>query len=708
VIAVGDFDDLGEVEREIRARFADLKGPPGPRARVDAGVPKADGTRVSIDTDRELPATVVSVYNVLPHRSETSARDYRRIVVEQIYQSILNERFGAIARRPDAPFVVAFAGVQSQTREIDAFARLAQAKPGQAAAALESLFTEAVRVERHGVTQTELDRARAILARFYEQGEAEEATSDSRNFTEELTRHFFEGELMIGRKAEKELALRYLPTLTLAELNTLAKSYGGADNRVILIAGPDASKAPPLPTRDQVLAIVDEVGRRSIDPWQDKTPTAKLMAQAPAPGKITRESKLDAINVTDWTLSNGVRVILKPTDYQADQVDLVGSSPGGLATASDKEFPHARFAEDIAQLGGAGELDAEELQKVLAGKHATVSTSIGDTTESVDASASARDLETMFQLVHLAMTRPRKDDRAIAVWRGNVTAQLADRMRVPEVQFAMESQAVLYRGHPRRKPVVPADVEAVNADRALAFYKDRFGDATDFLFVIVGAFDVAQVRPLVETYLASLPARGRREKEKDVGIRKARGVVKRTWKLGQEPRARVQVLFHGDESWTRDKDRDMSILGRVLSIRLREVLREDKGGVYGVGAGGSLARAPHPERGFSISFGCDPARVDELVGATFDEIAQVQRAGIGEDYLEKIKQTFTRERETQLRDNGFWVGWLTTAYTHRDDPTLVLDPSKITARMTSDNVKAAARRFLDKKQYYEPILLPAN
>jgi len=266
----------------------------------------------------------------------------------------------------------------------------------------------------------------------------------------------------------------------------------------------------------------------------------------------------------------------------------------------------------------------------------------------------------------------------------------------------------LYQHHPRRKPAEPADIEKANADKALAFYKDRFGDATDFTFVIVGAFDPDQLKPLVETYLASLPGKGRKEKEKDIGIRKVRGVVKQTWNLGQEPKAHVHLLFHGDETWNRDKDRDMFILGQVLSIRLREVLREDKGGVYGVGVGGSIARAPHQERNFSVSFGCDPARVDELVKATFDEIAQLQHNGIGADYLEKVKQTFTRERETQLRNNGFWIGWLSSAYTYHDDPTLVLDPSKMIARMTSDNVKAAARRYLDAKQYFEPVLLPAK
>jgi zinc protease len=306
------------------------------------------------------------------------------------------------------------------------------------------------------------------------------------------------------------------------------------------------------------------------------------------------------------------------------------------------------------------------------------------------------------------MTAPRKDERAISVWRTNLADQLANRLRIPEVQFQLQSQAKLYKNDPRHKPPEPADVAKVNADKALAFYKDRFGDATDFTFVIVGAFDPAQLRPLVETYLASLPAKGRKEKEKDLGVRKVPGVVKQELHLGQEPKARVQLLFHGDEAWTRDKDRDLYILDQVLSIRLREVLREDKGGVYGVGVGGFLARAPHQERSFSISFGCDPARVDELVKATVDEIAQLQRDGIAGDYLEKIKQTFTREREVELRSNGFWIGWLTSAYTYGDDPTLVLDPSKMIGRMTSDNVKAAAKRYLDARQYFEPVMLPAN
>jgi zinc protease len=183
--------------------------------------------------------------------------------------------------------------------------------------------------------------------------------------------------------------------------------------------------------------------------------------------------------------------------------------------------------------------------------------------------------------------------------------------------------------------------------------------------------------------------------------------VKKTWTIGQEPKARVSIMFHGDEAWARDKDRDMFLLGQVLSIRLREVLREDMGGVYGVGAGGEISRGPHQQRDFTISFGCAPENVDKLIKATFDEIAAVAKNGIGDEYLEKVKQGFLREREIQLRSNEFWSGWLANSVRYHDDPTIILDPTGMTKRATSANIAAAAKRYLDARQYYQSVLLPA-
>ncbi len=702
VIAVGDFDPVA-MEKEIQARFGDLVNPASERKRIHGEVPKADGTRVSIETDKEMPGLVVSVYNELPHRSESSKKDYRRIIAEQVYTTILNERLASLGRKAESPYAQAGAGAESITREIDAFVRTAQAKDGKLEDTLRSLFTEVVRVEKHGFTQTELDRARANLLRFYEQAAAEEGTAESTQYTDEITRNFFENELMIGRVAERNFSTAMLPTITVDELNTLAKTYGGAENRVILIAGPDGAK---LPDKARVLAIIDEVAKADLAPWEDKTSTAKLMTTPPAPGKVVKETKNDKLGTTEWTLSNGVVVIVKPTDFEADSVIAVAQSPGGEAMAKDKDWMSDHLAEQVAELGGVGDFDAESLEKMLAGKHVTVGTSIGDTMEGVAATASAKDIETMFQLIYLKMTAPRKDAAQFKVLVANAGEALTNQLRVPEVQYQRQSQMVLFQNNLRRKPIDPEDLSKIDIDKALAFYKDRFGDASDFTFVIVGVVDLATLKPLVETYLASLPAKGRKEVEKDQKIRLVPGVVKKTWNIGQEPKARVQITFHADEAWARDKDRDMYILSQVLAIRLREVLREDMGGVYGVSAAGEILRGPHQQRDLTISFGCAPENVDKLIAATFDEIAAIQKKGIGDDYLEKVKQAFVREREVQLKSNDFWSGWLANAARYHDDATIIFDPTGMTKRATSANVQAAAKRYADKSQYYQSVLLP--
>ena len=705
VIAVGDVDPA-QIEKEITAKFGDLKRADKPRPRIHGEVPKADGTRVSIVTDKELPFSLVMVANMFAHRPESSEKDFRRIVAEQLYGAIINERLASVARRPDAPFAGAQVGVQSDTREIDQFARTAQAKGGKEEDTVRALFTEVLRIEKHGFTQTELDRARTNIRRGVEANADAEATSDSSDYTAEITRNYFEGEFMIGRGAERDFTLKFLPQITVQELNDLAKSFGGEENRVVILAGPEGK---PLPSEKRVLEIVKEVEKTKIDPWEDRTVQTTLISpgKQPKPGKVTKEKTIDSLGVTEWTLSNGATVVLKPTDFEADAIALSGDSPGGLATASAKQWPSARFADDVVALGGAGELDEEALRMALAGKRVSVAASIGETTESVDGNASARDTETMFQLVYLHMTAPRKDEEAFGVWKKNLAEQLTNRLVVPEVQYAIQSQEILFKGNPRRKAPTAADVDKVNIDEALAFYKNRFGDATDFTFTIVGKFEVAKIKPLVETYLASLPAKGRREKEKDPGVRRIGGVVKKSWNLGSEPKARVSVVFHGEEKWSRDKERDMFILSSVASIRLREILREDMGGVYGVGAGGQLSRPPREERSFALQFGCAPDAVDKLIKASFDEFTALATNGIGADYLDKTKQTYLRERETSMKTNGFWIDWLASSYRYKEDPTIVLDPTKVTARMTSDNVKAAAKRYIDMKQYYQAVLLPA-
>ena len=706
VMVVGDFADAAAIERQIVAKFGDLARPGTPRPRPVGTAPPATGTRIAIESDRELPIAVVGVGNLIANRSRATASDFRRTVAEQLYQLMLNERLQSIAHRSDAPFALAGIGIQNVTRSVDVFARFAVVKNDDPEAALRSLVGEVQRVERHGFVQSELERARAIVARNLEQSVTTAATRNSRELTTEIVRNFLSGEFLIGPEAERDLGLAALPGITLGELGKLANGFGGVENRVIVLAGPDGK---PQPAKPRMVAVVDDIARAPSEPWRDVAVAIELMKPPAWPGSVTKQSTIDKLGVTEWTLSNGVRVIVKPTDFENDAVTIAGRSPGGLATASAREFADARFADDVAAAGGVGELDSDSLDKALAGKRVSVTAGIGEVTDAIDASGSARDVETMLQLIHLRMTAPRRDEQAFAVWKTNLVESLANLDRSPEAQFAKRSSEVLWRRDPRHRAPEPADVKQVDLDKALAFYRERFRDGSDFTFVIVGAVDLARLRPLVEAYLGSLPGAGRKETERDAGARRVPGVVKQTWKLGQDQaKARVRLVFHGDERWTRDGERDAFILGQVVAIRLREVLREDLGGVYGVGVKSSLARSPRQDREVAIEFGCAPDAVDKLVAAAFAELAAIAKSGIAASYLDKVKQAFVRERETAMRTNGFWVDWLARSARFGDDPAIVLDPDPVVARMTSDHVKATATRHLDRKRVFQAVMVPAD
>ncbi len=708
VIAVGDFADVAAIEKEIIAKFGDIPKPTSPRPRTPAGVPAPSGTRIAIETDKELPLTLVGIANLVGHRPSSSSTDHRRILTELLYQQMINERLQSIGRRPDASFANAGVGIiDNIVREVDVFARFALVKGDETEGALRSMFAEVSRVEKHGFAQSELDRARTVATRNVEQAAVEAPTRDGKDFTDELVRNFLKGEYVIGPDAERDLSLKVLPTITLAEVNAVAKGFGGAENRVIVIAGPEGK---PLPDKAKVLKIIDDVGKDALEAWKDATVDAKLMDEPAWPGTVSKETKIDKLGVTEWTLANGVRVIVKPTDYEKDAVTIHGVSPGGLNTASAKDFLNAEVADEIVGQSGVGQFDAESLGKMLAGKRISVGTEIDETSESIEGNGSARDLETMLQLIHLKMSNPRKDEQAFNVWKTNTIDSLTKQAASPDFQFQKRVQETLWQKHPRHRFPEPADIKAIDLDKALAFYRGRFSNAADFTFVIVGAVELDKLKPLVEAYLGSLPSKKTaKEKETDNGAKRVAGVSKQSWNLGQDQeKARVQILMHGDEAWSRDKERDMFILSSIAAIRLREVLREDLGGVYGVGANGHLSRSPKQERMFNIGFGCAPGAVDKLINAAFAELDAIAKNGIDKSYLEKVRQNFIRDREVSMKTNRYWIDWLARAAWYGDDPLIVLDSKPVLDRMTSDNVKAAAVKYLDRKKLFQAVMLPGK
>lgn len=709
VVAVGDFDPR-VIRGEIEKRFAGLENPAKPRPRAVIDVPSHPETLVSIETDPEMPRTSVAIYHKMARRPEGTAGDYRRYIAERLYHSMLNARYDELRRKPDSPFLFAFSGTSAISRSADGFIQRAAVKQGKIDACIDALITEVTRVERHGFTKGELERARKQLLRSYQQYAAEKDKANSREYASEILRHYFTDEAMPGRDAELALVEEFLPTFTLEELNQLTRSWvskknGVVRDRVVLVSGPDKA---PMPTRSAILATIDAADGKDIAPYEDNSESRPLLAadKKPRPGAIVERKTIAELGVTWWQLSNGVEVVLKPTDFKNDEVLLTGFSPGGHSLVKDADYQSARYATSLATESGVGEFSAVDLRKTLAGKVVRLSPYIRELEEGVRGSASPDDLETLFQLVHLRFTAPRKDAEAFQAWSARTREFIANRRLRPESVFFEDMTAFMAKNHLRRRPSTTETLAEVDPDKALEIYRERFGDADDFTFVLVGNFDLAAVEGLATTYLASLPGEKGAEKWRDVGVRRPKGVRRFTVEKGAEPKSSVQLTFHGARKWSPDNANDLRMLIEVLRIRLREVMREDMGGVYGVRVSGGISRRPIQESTVRVSFSCAPDNVDSLVQAVFTEAAAIQKRGIAAEYIDKIKKIRVRTHETDLRRNGFWLRQLATAYRYQRDPREILDHQKMVDKVSSKRVRSAARSYLRKKQYVLGVLQP--
>jgi zinc protease len=708
VLAVGDFDP-GELEQAITVRFGDLVEPAQPRTRAPVPVPHDHELAVTIATDREMPLTRVAIIDKLDHRNNATRGDFRRYLVERLYHAMLNARLAELAQDPAAPVTGAGSSTSALTRTCDGFSRGAGAKDGRVGDALALLFREIARVEKFGFLPGELDRARGEMIARFETDAREWDKAPLRGIVEELVRHFLDGESMPGRSAELDMARALVPGVALDELNHLARTWGGARGRVITIGAPAGAR---LPSEAEVRAIAAAAATAPVEPWQDtaSAPDAvhALLAHPPAPGKVVATAHDAAADATVWTLGNGVRVIVKPTAFQNDEVSFLGWQLGGTSLVPDKDFVHARFASEIASASGAGELDAIALRKLLAGKLANVNVFVGELGENLFGSARPADLETALQLLYLRLTTARRDERAFAAWKERQRDFLQHKTSLPDIAFAEEMLAVTSGNHPRRRPTTVEMLDQVDLGRALAIYRDRLADLGGLSVVFVGNVDLTTLQPLVETYLGSLPGAGRKTHWKDIGIRYPAGRVTKTVVAGSEPRSRVQLEMSAPARWSLDAERDAQILSRVLQIRLREVMREDMGGVYGVSVNAFLSREPTQRRHLEISFGCDPANIDALEAAALAEIRAIAKSGIGADYLTKVTEQIRREHEVNLKSNAWWRGRLRSAYYYRDDFARSNDLDAALQRATSANVKASAARFLDENHLIAGILRPAD
>ena len=709
VILVGDVD-VTAMEEKIIEHFSDLPTPETPRPRLTYNVPDHTETRYLIFTDPEFPFTTAEVNFKQPSTELVTVADYRDVLSGHLFSGMLNFRLQEIAREAESPFLGASVGWGPLVRGVNTFNVSTQIQD-DVLSGLDAVLTEVERVRRHGFTESELARAKSEILKDYQLQFNDRDNIPSGALAHEYSRNFLENEAIPGIAYEYQLVSQLLPLITPTEVNRQADQYVGLKNRTVLVAGPERD-ADSLPNEEELTAVIDAVQVKQVDPYEDIEVADALMTAIPEAAEIISQQVDTTFNITDLTLANGVRVLLKPTDFREEEIMFFATSPGGSSLVSDEDFFEADMISNIVSESGIGDVSYAALQRMLADKWVWVGPFVGPLEEGFNGSSEQDSVETLFQLVYLYSTAPRADVNAFATLKDNITEYLRNRDLDPYSTFYDAITEARYGKSVRQSLPSLEDIHTLDLGRGLAIYQERFADFSDFTFIFVGNFDVEQMTEWSQIYLGNLPSLNRTETWKDVAPDPPTGIVEVPVYHGQEDQSLTQLLFTGPADQTSENRLHLRMLEGILNILMREELREERGGVYASGASAGLLPNPDSLYEISFSFGSDPKRVEELVDVLFGLIEGLQTDGPRDDLLEKVQEQILRQREEELEQNYFWHMVL-EAYATRADVNLAdaLDLERVKSRVeavTAADIQATAIEFLPLDRYIIGTLYPED
>ncbi len=707
VIVVGDID-LDETEKKIKSQFSKIKPTKNPRKKVSAAIPPHNDTKVSIQSDKETMFAQVRIMHKKPVEKFTTLGDYRRRLMYSLHSGMLGQRLSELTEKAKPPFVNAFFGYGGLQRTIDAYSGSVLIKDGNFLGGLKALLIEGKRARKHGFTQGELDRYKKVLLNRYKRSYNERNKTNSRNYAGEYVAHYLTGDPAPGIEFEYDFVKKYLPGITLNEINQLSKKWMTKDNRVVTVSAPEKDGVK-IPTEAEIRKVLKEVAFSPVKPYQDKAVSANLMEKMPKPGKVVSSKTFAKSGVTELTLSNGVKVRLKPSKFKDDQILFDGFSMGGTSLVNDDDYWSARNATGIVSASGVGKFKAMDIRKMMAGKTVRVGPYLRNLSEGISGSTTPNDLETALQMTYLYFTDIRRDETAFKAMIAKNKSFMTNIKANPNFYFQEQVAKILSNNNPRTKFFLSDEEYAkIDLDKALKIYKERFADASDFKFTFVGNFEVDKIKPLLEKYLGSLPTTNRKETYRDLGVRPPKGMIDKKFYKGKAPRSQVNLIFTGKTKYSAKDERLLKAVAEALSIKLIEKLREEKGGVYGAGAFASMDKIPYDSYSAQVSFPCAPENVNDLVAATLTEIKKIQKNGVTDKDLKKVKAQQKRTMETRMENNRYWLNALRSSQMYDRDPEKIVDYQKGIDALTSKDMQRVAKKYLDTKNYLKLVLYPES
>ncbi|TCC99726.1 insulinase family protein [Pedobacter hiemivivus] len=713
IIVVGDVD-VKDVVKRIEHLFSDLKNPEPSKPRPVYDIELSGKNQFLAITDKEAQGTLMQVMIKYPHKKLQSHLDYLDYIKRNIFNQVLALRFRSVSQKNAGNYLAASAGLTSVTANVDAFNASLSARPGELEKGFAAFWSELAKIKAQGFTEAEITAAKSQYLASIQASLAERDKKQSAQYANEYVRHFLHGEASPGIPKEAELIEAYLPTISLGHLNQMAQQHIVDSNRDVILIAPESAKST-LPDEatvnawfskyEQVAGSGDDTDAQKLIKKLAKMP---LIASPPVKGKVISSTEIKELKITELKLSNGVRVILKPTTFKNDEIIFNAYSPGGTSIYPDVDYQSATNAAPLVTSGGLGDFSAEMLIQKLTGKSASVSPYIGERTEGISGYSNTHELETALQLIHLYFTEPRKDTAAFNAIMSRTRASLANPVLTPEKMFGDTLSAVLSNYSVRRKSAGLAELEQLSLDRAFEIYKDRFSDASDFTFVMVGNFDEKKIRPLLEQYLGSLPSAGRKEAARDLKIQIPAGKITKTLYSGSEDKATVQLVLSGDYQYSEENRYNMEAIKYILGLKLNDRLREQEGGVYSPSVSLTSSRRPRSRYAFSVGFGCSPANVEKLIASVWEEIAKLQSNGPSADDLAKFKAEQKVGTKNAMGTNAFWLSYLGSQFQEDSDPKQILHFDAVIDGMTTGKLKEAMNIYLNDKNYVRAVLIPED
>ena len=707
IVIVGDID-VKEMEALVKKHFSEIKNPDNPKPRVISDIPANKEPLISIATDKEATNSAVMVFYKHDQKNTLTVADYKEYLKATLYTEMLNARLKEITDQASAPFIIAQGDYGSfLARTKDAYELYAVAKENQIEKTFETLLIENLRVKKFGFTATEMARMKDQLLSDYEKASKEFDKTESAKLAREYVGNFLTKDPIPGARAEFKLAKKLLPEITLEEVNALASKWITEENMGVVVTAPDKAELK-VPTEKQLLDIITNTKKENITAYIDKFKVEPLVKPEELTGsKVVSKTENKELGFTELTLKNGVKVIVKKTDYKNDEILLSSYNLGGTSLYSDKDYFSAYFASKVMDESGIGNFDNTELEKKLKGKEVDLSPYIDELKEGFTGKCSPKDFETMLQLTYLYCKAPRKDTAAYSAFMSKMKTQLKFLGSNPVYTFIDTLVKAASSNNPRTIAIPKEQqLDKVSIDELYKVFSERFANSNNSRFFIVGNLDVDSITPFIEKYLGSLPVKAETETWKDVNPKFPAGVTDFEINKGTEPKSMVGMVFNEKMEWN-DKNRIcLRMAKEILSVRLIEVIREEMSGVYSPQVQLNLEKYPNPEFSLMVLFGCSPKNTKKLSKAVFNIIKNLDTKGPGDTNMVKAKETLIREREVDTKTNKFWVNRLESFYFDNDNASLITDYNNKVNAITAKDIQDFTAKYFKLDHYVKVVLKP--